>query len=116
VWRILAWRKKKSRNERSSISQERLQSAITEAVKKADPACEAFAGVIVQRETPKEHFDVNWSIRGVRFGRADREKSKQALANIVERMQRELRLAEDGPAEPPKSMAIEIGRSNPFDR
>jgi hypothetical protein len=107
---------KKSRNERSPISQEQLQSAITEAVRNADPACETFAGVIVQRETPKEHFDVNWAIRGVRFGRADRERSAQALATIVERMQRELRLAEDGPAEPLKSMAINLGRSKPVDR
>jgi hypothetical protein len=51
---------KKSRNERSPISQEQLQSAITEAVRNADLACETFAGVIVQRETPKERFDVNW--------------------------------------------------------
>jgi hypothetical protein len=50
--------RKKSRNERSPISQEQLQSAITEAVRNADPVCETFAGVIVQRETPKEHFDV----------------------------------------------------------
>ena len=91
-----------------------MQSAITEAVRNADR--ETFAGVIVQRETPKEHFDVNWAIRGVRFGRADRERSAQALATIVERMQRELRLAEDGPAEPLKSMAINLGRSKPVDR
>jgi hypothetical protein len=31
-------------------------------------------------------------------------------------MQRELMLAEDGPAEPPKRMAINLGRSKPVDR
>jgi hypothetical protein len=45
-----------------------LESAITEAVKQADPAFETFAGVLVQRETPKADSGVNWSIRGVRFG------------------------------------------------
>jgi hypothetical protein len=95
VGRILAWRKKKSDNERSSISRERLESAITDAVKKADPAFEAFVGVVVQRVTPEADSDVNWSIRGVRFGRADREKSREALATVVEWMEREFSLAED---------------------
>jgi hypothetical protein len=45
-----------------------LQSAITEAVKEADPKCQGLVGVIVQRETPKAHLDANWSIKGIRFG------------------------------------------------
>jgi hypothetical protein len=87
---ILAWLpKNQPRDDRSSVSRESLQSAITEAVKKADPSCEGFSGVIVQPETPKTRFDANWAIKGVRFGKADREKTSQALATIVERMQRE---------------------------
>jgi hypothetical protein len=57
--------------------------------KKADPDCEAFVGVIVQRETPKARLDANWAIRGVRFGKADRNKCSKALTTIVDRMQRE---------------------------
>jgi hypothetical protein len=79
-------------DDRSLVSREHLQSAITEAVKKTEPACEAFVGVIVRRETPKSRFDANWSVRGVRFGRADRDKASQALATIVERMRREFSL------------------------
>ena len=82
-----------SSDARSSVSRDRLQSAITEAVKKADPDCEAFVGVIVQRETPKARLDANWAIRGVRFGKADRDKCSKALTTIVERMQREFVLA-----------------------
>jgi hypothetical protein len=78
-----------SSDDRSSVSRDRLQSAITEAVKQADPDCEAFVGVIVQRETPKARLDANWAIRGVRYGNADREKCSKALTRIVERMQRE---------------------------
>jgi hypothetical protein len=94
VWRILT-RRKKSDSERSSISRGGLESAITEAVKQADPAFETFAGVLVQRETPKADSGVNWSIRSVRFGKVDREKSGQALATVVERMQRKFSLADD---------------------
>jgi hypothetical protein len=94
----LAWlRTKEPLDDRSSVSLERLQSAITEAVKKSDPGCECFVGVIVQRETPTARFGANWAIRGVRFGKANRDKSTQALATITERMQREFRLAEDDP-------------------
>lgn len=75
-----------------------MESAITEAVRKADPAFETFAGVIVGRETSKAPFDVNWAIRGVRFGNAEREKAGQALATVVERMQHEFSLADDPPA------------------
>jgi hypothetical protein len=90
----LAWLpKKQSSDDRSSVSRDRLQSAITEAVKKADPDCEGFVGVIVQRESPKERLDANWAVRGVKFGKADRAKSSKALATIVERMQREFVLA-----------------------
>ena len=79
-------------DDRSSVSRDRLQLAITEAVKKADPDCESFIGVIVQRETPEASLDANWAIRGVRFGKADRDKSSKALAAIVGRMQREFAL------------------------
>ena len=89
----MAWKSKKSTDDRSSVSRDDLQSAIAEAVKKADPDCEAFVGVVVQRETPKAHLDANWAIKGVRFGNADRDKSSKALTTIVERMQREFVLA-----------------------
>jgi hypothetical protein len=101
---VVAWLpKRKSAGDRSSVSLDDLQSAITEAVKKADPDCEAFVGVIVLRETPKAQLDANWGIRGVRFGKADREKSRKALATIVERMQREFVLAPHVPGSADKS-------------
>jgi hypothetical protein len=85
----------KPTNDRSLMASETLQSAITKAVKKAEPACETFVGVIVQRITPKSRFDANWALRGVKFGRADREKANKAVMTVVERMQREFRLSDD---------------------
>jgi hypothetical protein len=102
-----------SPDDRSSVSCELLQSAITEAVRKAEPGCEAFAGVIIRRKTPKSRFDANWAIRGVRFGRADRNKSSQALATVVERAQHYFSLAEDDPG-PAKSPPSKSGRSIRF--
>jgi hypothetical protein len=85
------WRKE----HRASMTIPELESAISEAVKKAAPGCEAFAGVIVRRETPKSHLDPNWAIRGVRFGNADKKLANEILAAVVERMKQEFRLSDD---------------------
>jgi hypothetical protein len=85
-------------NGRSPISRERLQTGITEGVKKADEGCEGFVGVIITHETPKSLHDTNWTIRGVKFGRADRDKASKAIAAIVEHMQRAFYLSEDIPS------------------
>jgi len=87
--------KKQSRRKERRVSIPELESAISEAVKKAAPGCEAFAGVIVRHETPKSHLDPNWTIRGVRFGNADKRLANEILATVVERMKQEVRLSDD---------------------
>jgi hypothetical protein len=77
------------------ITRTTLESAIVGAARKVAPGCEALVGVVVQRTTPKSRFDTNWALRGVKFGRANREKANQAITIIVERMQQEFRLSED---------------------
>jgi hypothetical protein len=103
------------------LSSASLELAITEAVK-AEPGCEAFVSVFVKAEESKSCFDANWSIRGVKFGRADRDKSSKVLASIVERMQRELRLSEDSSAvasatqSAPKPSVVEVTASREHNR
>jgi hypothetical protein len=87
--------KKRSVNRRQPISRKNLQSAITAAVKKFDPSCEAFVDIIVEHTKPNSRLDANWGIRGVKFGKANRDKSNEALRTIVEQMQREFSLSED---------------------
>jgi hypothetical protein len=72
---------------RQEISLASLQETIAEAVKKADPGCEAFVGVFVERTRPKSRLDPNWDIKGVKFGRADRATANATLATVVKRMQ-----------------------------
>jgi hypothetical protein len=66
-------------DERNAISREAIQAAITEVVKKADPGCEPFLGVIVRRTNPKSRLEANWAIRGINSGRADRNKASGAV-------------------------------------
>ena len=90
----MAWGLLSKLDKRSAVSRKRLESAVTEAVKSALD-CEAFVGVIIQRVEPKSRTDPNWAVRGVRFGKADRDKSGKVLATVVEQMQREFSLTDD---------------------
>jgi hypothetical protein len=80
---------------RAAMTAPELELAITDAVKAAAPGCEDFLGVIVEHTTPKSRLDPNWDVRGVKFGKADRQTTDKALASVVERMQREFLLSED---------------------
>jgi hypothetical protein len=85
------WRK----DGRAPITIAELESAIAEAVRNAEPHCEAFVGVIVRQAAPQSRYDRNWQIQGIKFGKADRKVASEALAAVVERMQRDFRLADD---------------------
>ncbi len=84
------WRKEL----RVAMTAPELESAISDAVKKAAPGCEDFVGVIVQHTTPRSHRDPNWDVRGVKFGKADRKAVDEALAAVVERMRHEFLLSD----------------------
>ena len=79
---------------RDPVDRKKLESAIVDGVRKSDPDCEHFIGVVIER-TALAAATSNWAIRGVKFGRADREKSNRALKSIVERMQLEFVLSEE---------------------
>jgi hypothetical protein len=79
---------------RTPISREKMQAAITEAVKKADPDCAAFVGVFVERTTRTSVLKANWAVKGFKFGRSDRNKAGDAVSRVVERMQRDFDLSD----------------------
>lgn len=77
------------------ITAAKLELEIAQATKTADPSCAEFVGVVVQRMKSKSSSDVNWSLRGIKFGRSDRKAVDHILTTIVERMQREFRLSDE---------------------
>jgi hypothetical protein len=85
-------------DQRVSMTSPEIELAIAEAVKKTAPGCEDFIGVVIRQTTPRSRLDVNWELRGIRFGKADREMANEAVASVVERMQRDFRLNENQPA------------------
>ena len=80
---------------RKPIGSQRLEAAITQAVRKHASGCENFVGVIVQRTASKSPSDANWGIKGVRFGGVSREEAAKTLSMVVARMQQEFSLSED---------------------
>jgi hypothetical protein len=83
----------RSDDSRQPIPLADLEAAITEVITKSARSCEGFVGVIIQRKVPDSPLDTNWELKGVRFGRADRANASQALAIVIESMQREFRLS-----------------------
>jgi hypothetical protein len=83
----------RSVEDRQPVTIRDLQLSISEAVKKFDPTCETFIGVIIEFAEPKSRLDTNWTIKGVKYGSCDREKAAQAMAAITSRMQSEFKLS-----------------------
>jgi hypothetical protein len=90
--------KKGPSSHRKRVSRETLEMAITAAVQKSDPQCEPFVGVLIEHHAPRSREDTNWAIKGIRFGRAARDKCSAALVVVVDKMQDafELRQDQDG--------------------
>jgi hypothetical protein len=77
---------------REPIEPRALELAITSAVKTFAPCCEPFVGVIVEQSTPSSPNDTNWTIKGVKFGKAEHEPCNAALSVVVERLKREFEI------------------------
>jgi hypothetical protein len=74
---------------RKPITPGALQSVIAKAVRETGAECEAFIGVFVERIVPKSRGDVNWALKGVQYGKAERVKCAAAISVVVERLQHE---------------------------
>jgi len=79
---------------RSPITRAALESAIAEAVRGSNPDCGALVGVIVERVAPKAPGGANWVLKGVRYGRAKRDRCRAAIAICVEDGQRQFEVSD----------------------
>lgn len=80
---------------RKQITRVDLEQALAEVVKASHPACEGFVGVIVEKIVPASSGAANWIVKGVKYGKADRERCAAALSSCVNERQLEFEL-EDG--------------------
>jgi hypothetical protein len=80
---------------REPIKRAALEAAITTAMKRSRTGCEPFVGIIIERVAPNSSDEANWAVKGIKFGKSEREECNSALALIVERMKREFEFADD---------------------
>jgi len=85
----------RDRNGRKPITRAALERSLTEMVRKIAPECEAFVGLILERINPETPNGANWIIRGVRFGKANRDKCAAALGVSLSEKQQEYTLVDD---------------------
>jgi hypothetical protein len=79
---------------RDRIERTVLEGAITAAVRKSGATCEPFVGIIVEHVARNSSSETNWAVKGVKFGKSDRQQCSSALAVIVEGLKREFEIAE----------------------
>ncbi|MBV9561747.1 MAG: hypothetical protein JOY90_15055 [Bradyrhizobium sp.] len=79
---------------RKPIAPTDLEEAIAEVVRASHPECQSFMGVIVERVAPSANGSTNWAVKGVRYGKANRELCSAALSNCVSEKQLEYELSE----------------------
>jgi hypothetical protein len=63
-----------------------IEAAITLAVQRSDPACAKFLGAFITECEPNE-AGAGWTLKGVKYGAAPRDKCDVALATITAKMQ-----------------------------
>jgi len=79
---------------RTPITRAHLELAIAEAVRSTLPECHALIGVIVERVVPGSPGGINWIVRGVKYGKAQRDRCRAAIAVCVEDGQREYEVSD----------------------
>jgi hypothetical protein len=79
---------------RTWITRAALESALAENVRGSDPKCEGLIEIIVERAVPVSPDGANWAVKGVKYGKAEREVCNAAISKVVEEGQREFEVSD----------------------
>ena len=79
---------------RRPIARAELEQSLADAIRNVSHQCQAFVGVIIERVVPQNPHAANWAVKGVRYGRADRDRCEAALGMSVREMQIEYVLSD----------------------
>lgn len=72
-----------ARKTRTPIARAELERAIAELVRAGNAECQGLVAVILERIAPVSPDGANWTVKGVRYGKANRELCDVALAGCV---------------------------------
>jgi cold shock CspA family protein len=79
---------------RTLISRAALEVTIAEAVRSSGPECTALVGIIVERVAPKTPGGANWAVKGVKYGKAERDRCSASVIKCVEEGQRDFEISD----------------------
>jgi hypothetical protein len=79
---------------RTWIARAALESTLAENVRGSDPQCEGLIEIIVERVVPASPDGANWAVKGVKYGKAEREVCRAAISKVVEEGQREFEVSD----------------------
>jgi hypothetical protein len=79
---------------RRSITRAALELAIADAVRESDPHCVPFVGIIVERVIPHPPGGPNWAVKGIKYGKADRDRCHAAISMFLEVGLREFEISD----------------------
>jgi CspA family cold shock protein len=79
---------------RAPISRAALELAIAEIVREDDPECNGLVGIIVERVVPRVPDGANWVVKGIRYGKVERDRCSAAISRCVEEAQHEFEISD----------------------
>jgi CspA family cold shock protein len=79
---------------RVRITRAALELALTEAVRKSSPECSALVEVIVERVVPRSPGDANWAVKGIKYGKAERDRCRASVSKCAKEAQSEYEISD----------------------
>jgi hypothetical protein len=85
---------KKNNLKRTPIPRAALELALAERIRASDQQCEGFLKVFVERVVATSPGGANWAVKGVKYGKAVRDKCNVAIIRYVEESQLEFEISD----------------------
>ena len=83
-----------SLKKRTGITRAALELALVEIVRGSDPQCKSLAGIIIERAVPGPHGGPNWIVKGIKYGKVERERCSALISRCVEESQRDFEVSD----------------------
>jgi hypothetical protein len=85
---------RKNTLKRTPISRAALELALAERIRASDQQCEGFLKIFVERVVATSPGGANWAVKGVKYGKAVRDKCNVAINRCVEESQLEFEVSD----------------------
>jgi CspA family cold shock protein len=79
---------------RTWITRAALEAALAETVRGSDPRCAGLVEIFVEPVIPGTSDGANWAVKGVKYGKAEREPCSVAISKSVEEGQGEFEVSD----------------------